>query len=117
MTISDKTFARKLVKKIIEKGYHVAVHNGEYHEQFDKPSKKTCLSVNVNSIMKSLGSTGEDVIKVVEVEGDKESGYTVFTEGKFFLIYNNGFDMEDMEGVVADYSANELCNDIYNSII
>ena len=113
MTYSDKYYMKKLINKIISLGYGIAIHDGEELIQFDeklngKYSKITdCPKVAINA----LNTTGEDILRVIDLSSDKPMAVA-----SFYAIYNNGFNMDSMEGVICDYSENEIANNIVNSI-
>lgn len=110
---SDQVFTKRLIAAILKRGFMIAIHNGECYEEFEKHvDGRPKLSTHKASIHKAVGATGQDSIKVIELDENNNAQ----RKGHFFLIYNNGFDMEEGVGVIADYSANELCDEIYNSL-
>ncbi|MES0071892.1 hypothetical protein [Mesorhizobium sp. M0058] len=93
---AERRMCTALVDGCLKRGYVISVSDGE-----DYPVKK---STDKAEIMAALFSTDEDVIVIRNAAGDKL--------GWFQLIYgNDGWD------VVSDYSANEICNAIWNEVI
>jgi len=64
-------------------------------------------STSINAIRSALGSSGEDTVLIRNSAGDQL--------GWFWLIYNNGSDGDPMI-VIADYSSNDYCNQIWNAL-
>lgn len=76
-----------LIKGLLDKGYKLAVHDGE--EFVSKKSRK------LTTIRPALGGTGEDRIYCWD-------GMTGERVGWFYLIYSNGSDLDPMI-VITDY--------------
>lgn len=102
MTNTDLAIAAKLMLIIINKGYTVAIFDGEEHTRFANGKHHTN---DLNDLMKNLNATGEDSIQPVGKEVHS-------IRGMFFLLYDNGDGME----VISDYSDNDLCNEIYTEL-
>lgn len=92
----EKRMASGLVRACLKRGYAVTIDNGE-----DKPIEK---SKDYRAIMKELWATDEEHVLIYDDKG-KYLGW-------FFLVYgNDGYDL------IADYSANEVCDELYNTDI
>jgi hypothetical protein len=64
-------------------------------------------SDSLQAIRSSLGGAGEDQLLIRDREGEQI--------GWFWLIYNNGSEGCPMV-VISDYSANEYCDGIWNTL-
>ena len=105
---SDRIYAKRLIDAILKRGYLISIFEGEEYIEFSKPFKTNPkFSNDAETIYPELGCTGEDWIHIVA----NEDGVPV-RKGTFYLIYHNGDGME----VICDYSANALCDEIYNEI-
>ena len=89
-----------LVKAILKRGYLIAVEmEGE------------CMvgpTTSLDDVIKNLAAGDADVLSF-----GTETGYET---GWFSLIYNNGSEHEPMI-VISDYSANDVCDEIYKEVI
>ena len=83
-----------LIKKLITRGYSLAVHDGE---EYVTPRTK-----KLTTVRPALGGTGEDSLIVFE------DGQRI---GSFYLIYNNGSQCDPMT-VIADFSGWD--DDVFN---
>lgn len=93
---AEKRMCTALVDGCLKRGYAISVSDGE-----DWPVKR---STDKAEIMAALFSTDEDVIVIRDSEGNKA--------GWFQMIYgNDGWD------VVSDYSANPVCEAIWNEVL
>lgn len=88
-----------LVKAILKRGYQISI----YLE--DEPMIEH--SSELEEVIKNLAAGDLDSL-VIETDG----GHSV---GWFSLIYNNGSEHEPMI-VISDYSANEVCDEIYKEV-
>lgn len=95
--MTEHTVANRLVRNIINRGYTVSVWEGE-----DWALRR---SANLQEIMESLASTGEDVLLVKD--GEK-------TIGRFWLVWGNDPSGEEL---IADYTDNALCSEIYGEVM
>lgn len=88
-----------LVKAILKRGYLIAVEmEGE------------CMvepTTSLDDVIKNLAAGDAD-----DLSFGTETGYQT---GWFSLIYNNGFEQEPI-GVISDYSANEVCDEIMREV-
>ena len=90
---NERPVITALIQAILDLGYSISVSDGE----------ETVIenSTNHAEIRSELGGTGEDLIN--------------FDSGYFYLIYNNGSEDDPMV-VIADYSANDICDTIWNKL-
>jgi hypothetical protein len=95
-TKGEATVARKLIRIILDKGYAISVFDGE--EWVVK------VSTDRKAIIRAVGSTGEDLIRIREF--DKHVG-------SFWLVYGNADDGSEL---IADHTDNELCNEIWSEL-
>ncbi len=83
------------ISHLLRQGYHISVNDGVEFV--------VSMSRNKKDILAAMYSTGEDYI-------------TPYKDGKrigfFWLIYGNNPDE-----VIADYSANETCDAIWNTVM
>lgn len=94
----EAKMARKFIKELLDRNLLVSVNDGE--EWVVKRSTKS------SQILEALCSTDQDTILV-------RTGYASETAGRFLLIWGNA---ENGEELVADYTDNELCNEIWNKV-
>ena len=93
---AEKRMASGLIKACLKRGYSVTIDNGE-----DKP---VIRSTNYREIMTELWATDEEHVVIHDADGTPL--------GWFFLVYgNDGWDL------ISDYSANDVCDEIYNTDI
>ena len=91
--INERPVITALIKAILAQDKPITVYDTEENVIEN--------STNYVSIRSTLGGCGEDFIN--------------FDGGYFYLIYNNGSEHDPMI-VVADYSANEVCDKIWNEL-
>lgn len=98
LTAGERMAARRLIQAILDRSYAVQIFDGE---EFVLPEP----SRNKKFIVSYLGSTDEDYLYVKNPDDDTTSGW-------FHLVYGNALDGSE---VVADWSANTLCDEIYDA--
>lgn len=89
----ERAYARKLVRNILSRGWHIGVHDGE--ERTVHHSRKE------SEILDALATTEMDELLVTDASGKRV--------GWFMLIWGNDPDGSEL---VADCSANDLCESI-----
>lgn len=89
-TQGERSIAIKLVREILATGGTISVNDGE--EWTVKKSK------SVQQVLDALASTGEDVIRWRDVNGE--------TVGSFYLIWGNE---EDGSCLISDHTDNDQC--------
>lgn len=94
----EAAVARALVDEIVSRGMKIRVHDGE--------AWVTKIINNEEEILQALCSTGEDTLKFY-------SGSENLYCGSFWLIYGNADDGSEL---LADWSDNELTNEIVSAI-
>lgn len=97
--IYDRMLCHDLISELLSSGYSVTVNDGE----------EDCLeqSTDFADILDHMSSSGEDVVFAIDADGS-ECGW-------FYLIYDNGSMGEPMI-CITDYSANPLCEHIWNKL-
>ena len=98
MTFGEEFYVRKLVRNIIQRGYNISVNDGEDWTVVQSRSE--------DIIMPALGTTEIDYIKVRDPLDDK-------VMGTFMMVYGNDPEGEE---VVADYTANRVCENIWREV-
>jgi hypothetical protein len=88
----ERTVVTALLTALIDSGQVITINDGE---------EDIVTSDKLAELRPELASTGEDYIQ--------------FEGGYFYLIYNNGSEGDPMI-VITDYSANDFCDDIWNSL-
>lgn len=96
-TAGEAKFARKLVRTLLDRDYVVSVNDGG--------EWVVSRSDSFKEITDALCSTGEDSL-VAYTKGGERVGW-------FWLVYGNADNGEEL---IADYTANDVCEDIWNSI-
>ena len=91
----ERPVISRLIKASLGRGLTISVNDTE--EYVLKRSS------SLRAVQGALGGTGEDVL-VMRRNGDHA--------GAFYLIYDNGSET-DPAIVIADYTANDLCEEIY----
>lgn len=81
--------------------------NGNTISVFDSEEFVLKRSTKINEIRTALGGAGEDQLLIRDSDGNRV--------GMFWLIYNNGSDGDPMI-VIADYSGNDFCDEIWNKL-
>ena len=89
---NERPVVTALLTAILAAGKTITINDGE---------EDVVTSDKLTELRPELASTGED--------------YIYFDGGTFWLIYNNGSE-EDPMIVIADYSANDFCDEIYNTL-
>lgn len=95
--------ARRLVKEIIARGFFVHVSDEEATSV--KPTK------DIEKVLPELCATGFDVVSVCEPSTVNPGKYA--RKATFTLIWGNAKDGSEL---IADYSANDLAESIYNNV-
>jgi hypothetical protein len=92
----ERRMASALVKACFANGGMVSIHNGE--EWAIRKSR------NYRSVMDALWQCDEEHVVAHRADGTRA--------GSFYLVYgNDGYDL------VADYTANEFCNEIWDKVL
>jgi len=94
---TEMSKAKELVSEILNRGYVISVFDGE--EYTVKRSKE------LSAITKALNTADGDTLVVRNADNNKI--------GWFELIWGNASNGEEL---VADYSANDTCEEIWNKI-
>ena len=89
---NERPVVTALLTALIAAGKTITIYDGE---------EDLVTSDKLTELRPELAGTGED--------------YITFDGGFFWLIYNNGSEGDPMI-VIADYSANDLCDDIWNKL-
>ena len=90
---NERPVISALIQAILDQGFKISVSDTEENVIED--------STHLGAIRASLGGSGEDYIN--------------FEGGYFYLIYNNGSEGDPMI-VIADYTANEVSEKIWNDL-
>lgn len=115
MTISDNTescYSRntsKVDKKCVHNILKLILNDGYVISVYEDSNCLLALSDSIIDIKNELASTGEDVLRIREIQ---EGGPSKMV-GWFHLIYNNGTAALEC---ICDYSANEYCESIYEQL-
>lgn len=94
---AEAAVARRLVRKALEAGYKISVHDGG--EWTVKGS------TDRNAILEALATTGEDTIRLRDADNNKI--------GSFSLVYQDGPGDE----LIADFTDNEIMEGLYKLAI
>jgi hypothetical protein len=89
---NERPVVTALLTAILAAGKTITINDGE---------EDVVSSDKLTELRPELASTGED--------------YIYFDGGTFWLIYNNGSEQDPMI-VIADYSANAFCEEIWNTL-
>lgn len=89
---NERPVVTALLTALIDSGQTITINDGE---------EDLITSDKLTELRPELAGTGED--------------YITFDGGFFWLIYNNGSEQDPMI-VIADYSANDFCDDIWDSL-
>jgi hypothetical protein len=98
MTEGELFYVRKLVRNILSRGYSISVNDGEEWTVVDSRIEATILD--------ALDTTEEDTIKFKDDLDGKVMGI-------FYLVYGNDPEGEE---VVCDYTANRMCERIWQEV-
>lgn len=98
LSAGERLAARRLIQRILDRGLAVQIFDGE---EFVLPEP----SRDKKFIVRYLGSTDEDYLHVKNPNDDTTLGW-------FHLVYGNALDGSE---VVADWSANDVCDEIYDA--
>ena len=89
---NERPVLTALLKALLDAGKTITINDGE---------DDLITSDKLTELRPELGGTGED--------------YIIFAGGMFYIIYDNGSEDDPMI-VISDYSDNEFCNEIWNSL-
>lgn len=84
-----------------------ALKDGNTVSVFDCEEWSIKRSTSIRAIQAVLGATEEDLLVILNSAGGKI--------GQFYLIYNNG-SVGDPMVVIADYSSNDFCENLYRPL-
>lgn len=99
MTLGERFYVLKLVRNILDRGYAISVNDGE--------DWTVVHSSDEAKIMAALGTTDEDVIKMMDPLDYKALGI-------FHLVYGNDPNGEE---VISDFTASSLCETIWREVL
>lgn len=88
-----------LIKALLQGAHTISVFDTEYYV--------LKRSTSLNAIRGALGGSGEDQLLIRDSAGEQL--------GWFYLIYNNGSNDDPMV-VIADYSGNAYCDNIWDAL-